>query len=296
MKRLYLVLFAVMLLLLTGCSSEKEGIPTAEMPEKTAVLFSSLAEIWLDAGGEIAVTVGETVERGLMPEGTPLVDEGAGKSINLELLISLEPDLVIASADIPAQAEAARILEDAGIPTLLFRIESFGDYLTALEAMSSITGNTEAYEKGLALQAEIDSILADTAFMTGKRILFIRAGSTASSTKAKLAEDHFACAMLEEMGGFNIASEAPVLLDGLSMEAVLLADPDYIFFSLMGNEETAAANVRSLLSGETWGQLTAVREGRVTILPKELFHYKPCSRWPEAYRYLADVLAEDNVS
>ena len=296
MKRLYLVLFAVMLLLLTGCSSEKEGIPTAELPEKTAVLFSSLAEIWLDAGGEIAVTVGETVERGLMPEGTPLVDEGAGKSINLELLISLEPDLVIASADIPAQAEAARILEDAGIPTLLFRIESFGDYLTALEAMSSITGNTEAYEKGLALQAEIDSVLADTAFMTGKRILFIRAGSTASSTKAKLAEDHFACAMLEEMGCFNIASEAPVLLDGLSMEAVLLADPDYIFFSLMGNEETAAANVRSLLSGETWGRLTAVREGRVTILPKELFHYKPCSRWPEAYRYLADVLAEDNVS
>ena len=296
MKRLYLVLFAAMLLLLTGCSSEKEGIPTAEMPEKTAVLFSSLAEIWLDAGGEIAVTVGETVERGLMPEGTPLVDDGAGKSINLELLISLEPDLVIASADIPAQAEAARILEDAGIPTLLFRIESFGDYLTTLEAMSSITGNTEAYEKGLALQAEIDSVLADTAFMTGKRILFIRAGSTVSSTKAKLAEDHFACAMLEEMGCFNIASEAPVLLDGLSMEAVLLADPDYIFFSLMGNEETAAANVRSLLSGETWGQLTAVREGRATILPKELFHYKPCSRWPEAYRYLADVLAEDNVS
>lgn len=296
MKRLYLVLFAVMLLLLTGCSSETEEIPTEEKPEKTAVLFSSLAEIWLDAGGEIAVTVGETVERGLMPEGTPLVDEGAGKSINLELLISLEPDLVIASADIPAQAEAARILEDAGIPTLLFRIESFGDYLTTLEAMSSITGNTEAYEKGLALQAEIDSVLADTAFMTGKRILFIRAGSTASSTRAKLAEDHFACAMLEEMGCFNIASEAPVLLDGLSMEAVLLADPDYIFFSLMGNEETAAANVHSLLSGETWGRLTAVQEGRVTILPKELFHYKPCSRWPEAYRYLADVLAEDNVS
>lgn len=296
MKRLYLVLFAVLLLLLTGCSSETEGIPTAEMPEKTAVLFSSLAEIWLDAGGEIAVTVGETVERGLMPEGTPLVDDGAGKSINLELLISLEPDLVIASADIPAQAEAAQILEDAGIPTLLFRIESFGDYLTALEAMTAITGNTEAYEKGLALQAEIDSVMEDTASMTGKRILFIRAGSTASSTKAKLAEDHFACAMLEEMGCFNIASEAPVLLDGLSMEAVLLADPDYIFFSLMGNEETAAANVRSLLSGETWGQLTAVQEGRATILPKELFHYKPCSRWPEAYRYLADVLAEDNVS
>ncbi|MBQ8402788.1 MAG: ABC transporter substrate-binding protein [Clostridia bacterium] len=282
--------------LLCGCGIRTQDTPAVSaMPENTAVLFSSLAEIWLDAGGEIAITVGETVERGFAPEGTPLVDEGAGKTINLELLLSLEPDLVIASPDIPAQAEAAEILEDAGIPTLLCRVESFSDYLTALEAMTAITGNADAVSAGQAMQTEIHSILQAESADGTPEILFIRAGSTASSTKAKLAEDHFACAMLEELGCHNIAADAPILLDGLSMEEILLSDPDYIFFSLMGNAESALANVQTLLEGETWGQLTAVREGRVVILPRELFHFKPCSRWVEAYRYLADILSGEGA-
>ncbi len=283
-------LFLLLVLMLTGCSSgQSDSAQDVKKPETVAVLFSSLAEIWLDAGGEIDITVGETIERGFAPEGTPLVDEGAGKTINLELLISLQPDLVIVSQDIPAQAEAVPVLEKAGIDTLLCRVESFADYLAVLEAMAQITGNTDALEYGDTMQEEIDGILAQ---MEGNspRILFVRAGSSASSTKAKRAEDHFACAMLEEMGCYNIASNAPVLLDGLSMEEILLEDPDYIFFSLMGKEESALANVQSLLSGETWGRLTAVQEGNAVILPKDLFHFKPCRRWVEAYRYLAEIL------
>ena len=283
-------LFLLLILMLTGCSSgQSDSAQDVKEPETVAILFSSLAEIWLDAGGEIDIMVGETIERGFAPEGTPLVDEGAGKTINLELLISLQPDLVIVSQDIPAQAEAVPVLEKAGIDTLLCRVESFADYLAALEAMTRITGNTDALEYGNVMQQEIDGILAQ---MEGNspRILFVRAGSSASSTKAKRAEDHFACAMLEEMGCYNIAANAPVLLDGLSMEEILLEDPDYIFFSLMGKEESALANVQSLLSGETWGRLTAVQEGNAVILPKDLFHFKPCRRWVEAYRYLAEIL------
>lgn len=291
--RLTAALLCCAALLLSGCSPDSEIVSENNTPERVAVLFSSLAEIWLDAGGEIAVTVGETVERGFAPEGTPLVDDGAGKTVNLELLISLEPDFVICSADIPAQAEAAKVLESAGIPTMLCRVESFGDYLTTLEAMTRITGQSAAYEARLVLQEEIDSILSDAQSYDSCEILFVRAGSTASSTKAKLAEDHFACAMLEELGCRNIAEDASVLLDGLSMEAILLADPDYIFFSLMGNAETAAANVQSLLDSDAWGRLAAVQNGKVTILPKELFHYKPCGRWADAYRFLADVLQDD---
>ena len=47
-------------------------------PERVAVLFSSFADIWLTAGGRVDITVGESVERGLVPDGTPLVDDGAG--------------------------------------------------------------------------------------------------------------------------------------------------------------------------------------------------------------------------
>jgi len=35
-------------------------------PTRVAVLFSSFADMWLISGGEIAITVGESVERGFV--------------------------------------------------------------------------------------------------------------------------------------------------------------------------------------------------------------------------------------
>lgn len=62
------------------------------------------------------MTVGESVERGFVPEGTPLVDDGAGKKIDLERLLIEEPDFVICSGDIAAQAETAETLTGLNIP------------------------------------------------------------------------------------------------------------------------------------------------------------------------------------
>ena len=123
-----------------------------------------------------------------------------------------------------------------------------------------------------------------------REILFIRAGSKASATKAKTAKDHFACAMLQEMGTHNIADDAPVLLDGLSLEEILLRNPDYIFISTMGDERAAIDYLEGVFAGEEWQVLTAIQEKHYTFLPKELFHFKPNARWDEAYRYLYDLL------
>ena len=101
-------------------------------PETVAVLFSSYAEIWNLAGGTVSVTVGESVERGFAPAETPLVDDGAGKTIDMELLPAAQPDFVIGSADIDAQVEACGLLRQAGIPAALFRVDTFSDYLSML--------------------------------------------------------------------------------------------------------------------------------------------------------------------
>lgn len=96
--------------------------------------------------------------------------------------------------------------------------------------------------------------------------------------------------MLDELGTYNIAENAPVLLDGLSLEEILLENPDYIFISTMGDEAAARAYMDGLLRGDAWRHLDAVREGNYTYLPKDLFQFKPNKRWGEAYRYLADLL------
>ena len=270
-------------------------ISLTEKPETTAVLFSSFADIYKTVGGEVGITVGEAIERGFAPEGTPLVDDGAGKSINEELLISYAPDLVLCSMDIPAQAETAEKLNALGIPCAQFRVESFADYLRVLTVFADITGNPDAVETyGTAVRDQIDALLSSVPTDAApKKILFIRAGSTAAATKAKTAEQHFAAAMLSELHTSNIADNAPLLVDGLSVEEILMENPDAIFITTMGNADAAVSYMEELFSEPVWQGLDAVREGNYYFLPKDLFQYKPNARWYEAYKTLYDLLYEN---
>lgn len=285
-------------------SSEKEAgsyqftddvgrvIVLEKKPEKVVVLFSSFAEVWKLAGGEVSVTVGESVERGFVDKDAVLVDDGAGKTINTELLVDTQPDFVICSADLAAQAEAAELLNNADIPAACFHVDTFAEYLNMLKICTDITGNKEAYQKnGTEVKARIDKMLNEVSGEPAKKnILFIRAGSGASATKAKTAEDHFAAAMLKEIGTYNIAENAPVLLDGLSMEEIIDADPDYIFISTMGSESAAKEYMNAVLKEPAWQSLSAVKNGDYVYLPKDLFQFKPNARWDRAYQYLIDLV------
>ena len=306
MKKICILLLCV--LLLSGCaapSASGDGytftddtgctVSVSGKPEKVAVLLSSLADLWITAGGEVAVSVGESLERGFVDETVTLVDEGAGKTINLEALIAAEPDLVIYSADLAGQLECADLLRAAGISAAGFRVETFADYLRVLKIATDILNTPERYAQyGTGLKAEIDAMVQRALAQEDQpELLFVRTGSSAKFTKAKTAENHFVCAMLKELGTFNIAEKAPVLLDGLSTEEILLSDPDFILFTTMGDESAGQAYMESLLTDPVWLTLSAVREAKVYQLPKELFQYKPNARWGEAYQYLIELLYGD---
>ena len=98
-------------------------------------------------------------------------------------------------------------------------------------------------------------------------------------------------------GGLRIASVEQhdadgTLLKSLSLEAIIAAEPDYIFAVLQGSDPTDARQTleTTLLSNPAWGQLTAVREGRFYTLDHALYNLKPNARWGEAYEKLADIL------
>ena len=293
------------MLLLVSCAPSTDGknadctftdstghtVTLSQAPARVAVLLSSFAEIWQLAGGEIAVTVGESVERGICEEGVTLVDDGAGKSINTEVLIASAPDLVILSADIPAQAEAAALCRTAGIPVAEMRVECFSEYLAMLKICTDLTGRADLYEQLGTLQAtQIETLIAKKP-LHGKKILFVRAGTSARSVKPKSSADHFAAAMLAELGAVNIADGAPLLADGLSMEYILSENPDHIYFTSMGDEDASRAFVEEMLNKAEWQALSAVKSGNYTFLPKEKFHYKPNASWANAYAELCGGVA-----
>lgn len=265
-------------------------------PKRVAVLFSSYADIWTCAGGEISVTVGESVERGFADENAVLVDPGAGHTtVDLEALIAAEPDFVIGTADYACQVQAVEFCRSAGIPAALFRVEHFSDYRLVLEIFCKITDRPDLYEKnGAEVERRIQDILDRVSDLNSGRpspeILFVRAGSSAKSTKAKTSEDHFACRMLSELGAVNIADTETSLTGTLSLETVLEQDPDRLLITTMGDETAAKNYMDSLLQTEGWRNLTCVRDGKYAYLPKDLFHFKPNARWADAYLYLATIL------
>ena len=306
MKKFLLIIALALLLCSCGRDEKAEGeyyvfnddagqqVSIYGAPRRVAVLFSSYAEMWLLAGGEITVTVGESVERGFVGEDVILVDGGAGKVIDYEALVAAEPDFVIGSLDIEKQREVCDFMAKVGIASALFKVESFEDYARVMEHFCAITKNPEAYDEHVtAVGEEIDALLEKYSGREKKRILFVRAATSAKSTKAKTASDNFVCAMLDELGCYNIAEGAPVLLDGLSLEAIIAENPDFIFFSTMGNEEKVREYMDGELLGEVWQSLDAVKKGNYAYLPKEMFQYKPNRRFGEAYRYLAELLYED---
>lgn len=317
-KKIFGILLSfVMILSLSGCAnqpgeetqqSENQSFYTFtdslgneiilnEKPQKVAVLFSSYADIWNLAGGKVDVSVGESVERGFVSQDCVLVDEGTGhSSIDLERLVEAQPDLVIATADYEVQAQAVEFCNSQGIPAAAFKVESFEDYLNMLKICCDITENQSAYKTyGTDVQERIDALFAQLEEKESrpKKILFIRSGSGASSAKAKNAQDNFVCQMLSQLNTENIADKAPSLLDGLSLEEIVVSQPDFIFITTMGSEEAAKSYMDSVLSSAGWSDLEAVKNGNYTYLPKEYFHYKPNSNWDKAYEMLIEFLYEE---
>ena len=65
----------------------------------------------------------------------------------------------------------------------------------------------------------------------------------------------------------------------------------------MGDSQKAVdALISGIEANPAWNSLTAVKNGRYLVLPKDLFHYKPNAKWGESYAYLARILYPDAVS
>ncbi len=133
------------------------------------------------------------------------------------------------------------------------------------------------------------------AIESGKRedhptVLVLR---TSSSRVKVLDSSYMVGGMLKEVGCINIADSEDSLLTELSLEAIVQADPDYIFISCMGDLAEGQAQLEApLTSNPIWDTLQAVQNGWVFYLDKKLFHQKPNARWGESYEILAQLLSQ----
>lgn len=260
--------------------------------DRVVSLYGSFAELWLLSGGTLVGATTDAVEERGLDLGGDVALVGNVKTPSLEEVLALEPDFVILSADIEGHVALDESLTDVGVPHAYFRVDNFEDYCTLLRQFCQMTGRDDLFEEyGAAQQQRVERIKAAAAQMqdAAPTVLLIRAYSTGAKAKGT---DIFAGAMLAELGADNIVTRYDSLLEDLSMETIIAADPDMILMVPMGaNEDAAAAYMAEHFEANpAWAGLTAVQNGCYAMLPKELFHYKPNARWADSYAYLAKIL------
>ena len=266
---------------------------TVTSHDRVAAMIGSFADVWLLSGGELVATANDSWESLDLDLGDDVVNLGSIQEPNTEALLATQPDLVIASTNTTSNVEMENMLTEAGVTVAYFDVSNFEQYLNMLDKCTMITGRRDLYKtNGTDVKEQIDTIKSRVDGSNPK-ILFIRTSS--SSVKAKQSEGSVGGEILKDLGCVNIADSDTSLLDDLSLEAIVVADPDYIFVTTQGNDTDAAIrNIDKLLtSNPAWSSLTAVKQGRYYVLDKKLYNLKPNAKWGEAYKQLADILYID---
>ena len=304
-----IICFSVLSSLLTACSSEQNEydqsaviftdalgreVSVPKEPERVAALIGSFADVWMLAGGSVCATAEDAWDDfGLaLPDA---VNIGGAHSPNLELIFSVNPDFVIASASTSSNVEMKETLEAAGIAVAYFDVDNFSDYLAMLDICTDITERKDLYEcNGLAIQSQIEDIkqaIEERALPEEQRtVLLLRAHS--SSVKAKGSKGTILGEILADLGCINIADSDTSLLETLSVESIIRQEPYRIFVVTMGDDtEKAIDNLNQMMNeNPAWGTLDAVAEGRLHLMERKLFNIKPNADWAESYEKLSEIL------
>lgn len=311
----YLFIIVCICFILTGCTSAKNAaalnnnsktcevvsvidssnhkVTVKKAPKKVVALSSSFAQLWLLSGGKLTGVSSDAVNErniGISKNDAEIV--GTAMKPNSEKILAMNPDLVILAKDMSSNMELTEMLDKAGIPYYICKVETLDDYLSTLKKFVYITGEEKNYkEYGEKVQEQAAKLLKllPNSNQTAPSALVLRAYSSGIKV---LSDDNAACNILNDIGASNIAKTNKSLLKDLSTEAIIKENPDYIFVVTMGsNKDAAIASLKkSLASNPAWNNLKAVQNNNVFILPKELFEYKPNNRWGDSYEYLLKII------
>ena len=278
---------------LTDSTGRQVNVPAH--PQRVVILNASNVDLYVAAGGGDAVVgkaSSQTYSEAVQQATAKAEDVGIIHSPNLEAIVALKPDLVIGT-NVPYHQNLIPTLEKAGIPVYINSLSSFEDIFATLELYGSLTGHEDAAKAKVEEMKQQRQELIDSA--QGKTapksvIIFGNPESFSMATKGT-----FTGSLVEQLGGGNLADN----LDKgdayipLSMEFLATQNPDVIFIIMMGNPQMMQEKVRTdLEANPAWAGTNAVKNGRVHILPYNLFTVNPGTQAIDAMKTVYDFMYE----
>jgi iron complex transport system substrate-binding protein len=237
-------------------------------PKKVAVLHFGYVEYLLALGVDpMAAAQKSSVEafKTLSPytQMSSIIDVGQAMSPNLEKLIELQPDLIIATPGLHDNAYDSL----AKISTVVYK-KTYGGWKDTLNDYAQLLGREE---QAAVLVKETEATIKDTreklAAFKDKTFVFVRpAAKGGFSIVGTKQFTHYH----DAVNGFGLKTpeKYPENFENVSLEALAAMNPDYIFFQ--DKQELSQKLVDSLANDAVWKSIQAVQDGHVDYLDVSL--------------------------
>ena len=250
-------------------------------PERIISLAPSHTEILYALGlGDKVVGVTQFCDYPEEVKNKPII--GDSFSINLEKIVSLEPDLVIEYWGM--NDELKKQLENAGIALVTFSPESISQIQDTIIKIGVATGTSEkAEEIVLSIknkQIEITNKVKDAPPV---KVFYEIEYSSALWTAGK---GSFIDEIITLGGGQNVAADAVGAYAQYSVEALLEKDPQVYVTNTFN---MGLQNYNDIKDRPGFNGITAVREGRIEILDGNILS-RPSHRVVEALELMAKAI------
>lgn len=272
-------------------------VPTK--PQRVVILNSSSFDMWMRLGGKdkiVGVSVFSSVDKELykdLPESTLVLPNY--NALSPEKLIALNPDLIIMNGMEGVRNNLVETMKKSGIPFMNLPGNCVQDTFEEIRIFGKLLGNEDRAEQEIArLQQSLNSIQEKHIGKPRKKVMMILGISTSFfmvTPHARQSE------ILYLAGGDNIVKEKNQLNSrylAMSLEYAAKENPDYVFFINHGPREKMEVKVREALAASSaWNAINAVREGRVYVLPSELFSINPGLQTDKAVEFLSKIIYEE---
>ncbi|MCD6323539.1 MAG: ABC transporter substrate-binding protein [Desulfurococcales archaeon] len=241
-------------------------------PEKIVSVVPSFTEIlFLIGAGKNVVGVDQfsnypPVVNQLKKNGSLKV-VGGFSTINIEALLKLKPDLVIMTGGV--QDRYVKELSDMGVPVIVLKSGSISDIFSDIMILGALTDH-----EGEALK--LVEWMRNTIIQTHEAVVnyLNKTGGKEVKVYYELFPDYWTMGrnsyitdMISLAGGENIFGNITKYYFVASPEAVIAANPDVIIinynYGQFGSPDTL---VHRIASRSGWGNVTAVREGRIYVM------------------------------
>ncbi len=245
-------------------------------PATTEILFA------IGAGDRLIAT---TDFDDYPPEAVALPDVASYTSVDVEAIVGLEADLVLAGGNNFNDPEALTRLRSIGIPVVVTYATDVAGVLRDIELVGTSVGRgPEAAELAADMQADFDQVAAAVEGEAKPRVFY---ELDATSEIYTAADDSFIEEMIELAGGDPITTGSSTSFS-ISLERLVDADPELI---LLG-DAAYGVTPEIVAARPGWAVMTAVREGRVAPVD-DIVITRPGPRLVEGLRQLATAIHPD---